>query len=209
MQSCLSFRARAFSRSLREDVLSLHPKDKSANMWRMKISRFMIAVAAGLAVVSCSSPSESPASAPTDVPPEGVQPREGEKGGKKTGDTPKNNVDEQASAAEAVTPSEEQLAAAEKMLLETGAEEAENMDILPEPVGDEEVLVDAVPNTSGIPGRNALRMGQYAPPEEAASSGEARPPRPNRVEQHGFRSPSLPSRLPMDINGKLTRDANN
>lgn len=175
----------------------------------MKIFRFMIAVAAGMAVVSCSSPSELPNPDANDVAPEKVQPKRGEKGGKNNEDTNKSNEDEQTSGGEDVTPSEEQQAAAEQMLSETEIEDAESMDILPQPVGNEEVLDEVSPHASGIPGRNALRMGQYAPPEEAVSSGNARPPRPNRVEQHGFRSPSLPTKLPMDINGKLTGDGNN
>lgn len=206
----LSFLARAFSHILPENVLSLHPKGKSANMPGMKISRFMIAVAVGMAVVSCSSPSEFPNPDACDVAPDSAQPQNGEKGGKKNGDTTnKSNVDEQPSGGEDVTPSEEQQAAAEQMLSEMVTEESESLDVLPRPVGNEDVLDEAEPNAAGIPGRNALRMGQYAPPEEAVSSGDARPPRPNRVEQHGFRSPALPTKLPMDINGKLTGDGNN
>lgn len=53
--------------------------------------------------------------------------------------------------------------------------------------------------------RNGLRLGNFAPPEEAASSAENTPPRPNKVELRGLRSPVLNGgSLPMDINGKLT-----
>lgn len=169
----------------------------------------MIAIAVGMAVVSCSSPSGLPNPDANDVAPEKAQPKSGENGEKINVDTSKSNTDEQPSGGEEVTPSEEQQAAAEQLLSETVIEDKVSMDILPQPVGNEEVLDEVSPNVSGIPGRNALRMGQYAPPEEAVSSGNARPPRPNRVEQHGFRSPSLPTKLPMDINGKLTGDGNN
>lgn len=53
--------------------------------------------------------------------------------------------------------------------------------------------------------RNGLRLGNFAPPEEAASSAENTAPRPNKVELRGLRSPVLNGgSLPMDINGKLT-----
>ena len=142
----LSFLARAFSHILPENVLSLHPKGKSANMPGMKISRFMIAVAVGMAVVSCSSPSEFPNPDACDVAPDSAQPQNGEKGGKKNGDTTnKSNVDEQPSGGENITPSEEQQAAAEQMLSETDVEESESLDVLPQPVGNEELLDEVEP----------------------------------------------------------------
>ena len=60
-------------------------------------------------------------------------------------------------------------------------------------------------NTSGIPGRSGLRMGHFAPPEEAVSRGDSAAPQPNAVERHGLRSPLLPSTLPMNIEGKTNR----
>ncbi len=113
---------------------------------------------------------------------------------------------------EAVAPTPEQQAAAEHILSQS-ADDADDADDAPQgespaPVAAEEVVETPAP-PAGIPGRRALRMGQYAPPEEAASTGAASAPRPNRAEQHGFRSPSLPSGLPMDIHGKLTGQGNN
>ena len=184
-------------------------------MWCMKISRFMIAIATGLAVVSCSSQMEAPTSEVTELASkaedDGKKEQKSDKE-RKQKDAEQTDADKsQTDDSEVVAPTEEQQAAAEKMLIEgdSSAETGESLDVLPEPIGNEEVLDDHVPNASGIPGRNALRMGQYAPPEEAASAGNARPPRPNRAEQYGFRSPSLPNKLPMDINGKLTGEGKN
>lgn len=180
-------------------------------MWCMKIFRFVITIATGVAMVSCSSHQEAPTEATPDVPAKAeAKEKRTQEGEKATAET-SSEEETQAREGEQIAPTEEQQAAAEKMLSESAALEAdeESLDVLPEPIGNEEVLDDVVPNTSGIPGRNALRMGQYAPPEEAASASSARPPRPNRVEQHGFRSPSLPSKLPMDINGKLTGEGKN
>lgn len=180
-------------------------------MWCMKIFRFVIAIATGVAMVSCSSHQESPTEATPDVPAKAEAKEKRTQEGEKTITETSSEEETQAREGEQIAPTGEQQAAAEKMLSESAALEAdeESLDVLPAPIGNEEVLDDVVPNTSGIPGRNALRMGQYAPPEEAASASSARPPRPNRVEQHGFRSPSLPSKLPMDINGKLTGEGKN
>lgn len=55
-----------------------------------------------------------------------------------------------------------------------------------------------------IPG--GLRMGRFAPPEEAVSSSDNDMPAPNSVELHGFRSPNLKGgTLPMNINGKINK----
>ena len=67
--------------------------------------------------------------------------------------------------------------------------------------------VDTTPTvSSGVPGGRAIRMGLT--PEEASSSKDAVAPKPNTPERHGFRSPSLPKGLPMDVNGKLTPESN-
>ncbi len=58
------------------------------------------------------------------------------------------------------------------------------------------------PTGSGIPGRSGLRLGKFAPPEEAASTGETKAVTPNSAEQHGLRSPALPTKLPLDVNGQ-------
>lgn len=60
--------------------------------------------------------------------------------------------------------------------------------------------------TTSIPGRSGLRMGHFAPPEEAASTGENKAPTPNAVDMHGLRSPSLPKNLPLDVNGQSKKN---
>ena len=69
--------------------------------------------------------------------------------------------------------------------------------------------VEAVPtyesqtgNISPIPGRSGLRLGKFAPPEEAARTAENAAPTPNAAERRGLRSPSLPTTLPLDVNGQ-------
>lgn len=74
--------------------------------------------------------------------------------------------------------------------------EAPASEIITEPVSANEPEV--------IPG--GLRMGRFAPPEEAVSSSDNDMPAPNSVELHGFRSPNLKGgTLPMNINGKINK----
>ena len=61
-------------------------------------------------------------------------------------------------------------------------------------------------SSSSIPGRSGLRMGNFAPPEEATSIGSNEPPRPNAAEQRGLRSPQLPGSLPLDVNGQTKKN---
>lgn len=105
-----------------------------------------------------------------------------------------------AEAEDSPVPTPEQQEAAAS-LLSKGAEAP-----IPEPTAEsgEGTAATLSSSPAGIPGGTGLRMRRFAPPEEASSAGELPPPAPNTVEQHGLRSPSLPSSLPMDINGKLT-----
>lgn len=68
---------------------------------------------------------------------------------------------------------------------------------------------DYVSETAGAYGlkNGGLRMGNFAPPEEATGNSETPALRPNAVQLRGLRSPSLKGgALPMDINGKLTEE---
>lgn len=108
-----------------------------------------------------------------------------------------------------ITPSPEQMAAAKAALEKKDDARPEKrptrtVKAEPEPVVDEAPVVTSN-NTSGIPGRSGLRMGRFAPQEEAASRGDNTAPIPNAAERHGLRSPSLPSALPMNIEGKTNR----
>lgn len=189
-------------------------------MSHMKIFWSCIATSLGLMMISCSSVvqqmefipvpgEEEPAKAETTENEDKNQPAS-VKTQKKEGQDSTAATKSDSDASDFV-PTPEQQEAAAKLLTDNkpGEATASAHDVLPEPVAQEEVLVDAVPNTSGIPGRNSLRMHRYAPPEEAASAGEAKALPPNRAERHGFRSPVLPTKLPMDINGKLTGEGNN
>lgn len=224
--------ARIFSRVRgipQAGCLCLHTKVKSANMSRMKIFWSCIATTLGLMMVSCSAvvqqmdfvpvPGEEEAADEDSAEESAAEESTENEDADQSGPRKKRKISEQKHTEAGQTsisdisnlmPTPEQQAAAAKILAETPREAtASAHDVLPEPVAHEEVLVDAVPNTSGIPGRNSLRMHRYAPPEEAASAGEAKALTPNRAERHGFRSPVLPTKLPMDINGKLTGEGNN
>lgn len=164
-------------------------------------------------------PIEEPAPEPEAVNPEPAQPaaetekpaaeEEKESGGffswlfgssKEEEETPRQAVEVKPEVA----PTPAQQAAAQKALRETPA--------IPEPrtESDTSLLtpgVDDTPDYTPAPTRNGLRLGNFAPPEEAASRAESTQPRPNAVELRGLRSPMLRGgRLPMDINGKLTTD---
>lgn len=115
---------------------------------------------------------------------------------------------------EAITPSPEQMEAAQKLLAEeskTPAAPARKKQTAPRaprptPAEDYSAPSVTVENTSGIPGASGLRAGSSAMPEEAASSYDNDLPLPNAVERHGLRSPSLPSALPMNIDGQTHRN---
>lgn len=120
-------------------------------------------------------------------------------------------AEEEPEDSEPVTPSAEQMEAARTLMAaqakpgkkkprrkEPQATEPEPVEV-PAPAPEPAVVAD---NSSGIPGRSGLRMGHFAPPEEAASRGDKTAPRPNAAERHGLRSPSLPKSLPMNIDGQ-------
>lgn len=54
--------------------------------------------------------------------------------------------------------------------------------------------------------RSVLRVRRFAPPEESTDN-DSDEPLPNSVELRGFRSPVLKSRLPMNIDGKIIKNA--
>ncbi len=91
-----------------------------------------------------------------------------------------------------IVPTAEQQAAAMKAISSGG--EAP----IPEPVADTGGTA-----TTPLPPRGGLRMGGIAPVEDPASSSDAPAHGANQVEMRGLRSPKLPGKLPMDINGKL------
>ena len=89
-------------------------------------------------------------------------------------------------------PTPEQQTTARELL---NANEPAELDELPE----EEITPAPADLSTG-----GLRLRRFAPPEEAVSEGSAEP-LPNAAELHGLRSPVLRgTKLPMDINGKLT-----
>ena len=100
----------------------------------------------------------------------------------------------------AATPTQQQQAAAAELIkqVETATPVATQSILLP----TVEQTAEPAKNSSAIPGRSGLRLGKFAPPEEAASTGERKAVTPNTAEQHGLRSPALPTKLPLDINGQ-------
>lgn len=171
------------------------------SMVGMKLIGFTMAAGILFSLSSCSlfqqQPQETGAAAPETV-------KKQENGEKKK----KSESDEE------IRPSQEQMEHAMQALKEEEEEastlpqeesaEASNAttDNASEPPRD---VTDAgEPQADFIPG--GLRMGRFAPPEEAVSSSENDEPAPNSVELHGFRSPNLKGgKLPMNINGKINK----
>ena len=112
-------------------------------------------------------------------------------------ETAKQAAKQEQEATAAVTPTAEQQATAEATLQESVTEVVATGDTLSLPTA-----APTYQSTSTIPGRSGLRMGRFAPPEEAASAGESEAPAPNAAEQRGLRSPKLPRRLPLNIDGQ-------
>ncbi len=166
----------------------------------MKLIGFTMAAGILFSLSSCSlfrqQPQETGAAAPETV-------KKQENGEKKK----KSESDEE------VRPSQEQMEHAMQALKEEEeastlpqeeSAEASNAttDNASEPPRD--VADASEPRADFIPG--GLRMGRFAPPEEAVSSSENDEPAPNSVELHGFRSPNLKGgKLPMNINGKINK----
>ncbi len=109
---------------------------------------------------------------------------------------------------ENITPSAEQMEAALALIAAENKKQSSGNKTAPaQHTATESATATAAPvivqnNTSGIPGRGGLRMGHFAPREEATSTADANAPLPNAAERHGLRSPSLPKSLPMNIDGK-------
>ncbi len=105
-----------------------------------------------------------------------------------------------------ITPTAEQQAAAAALQNESGSVETtgDTMSLPTAPVT--QAATPTYRPTTAIPGRSGLRMGHFAPPEEAASSGENAVPAPNAAELRGLRSPSLPKNLPLDVNGQSKKN---
>lgn len=107
-------------------------------------------------------------------------------------------TDAAASAVNAVLPTEEQQAAAAAELA-TG--EVSSPIIYTE-TGATGTITTTTTTTTTIPGRSGLRMGRFAPPEEAASAASNEDVTPNAAELRGLRSPKLPQQLPLNIDGQ-------
>ena len=132
--------------------------------------------------------------------------------GKKRSETAANEEqkdEEGTKDEENIIPTEEQMEAARALMAEN-SKKMKSSDKPSRQVSALDELVESHPqpepvvvsNTSGIPGRSGLRMGRFAPPEEAISKGDGDASQPNAAERHGLRSPSLPKSLPMNIDGK-------
>lgn len=123
---------------------------------------------------------------------------------KKTEDTPAPKAEAKQTAT--ITPTAEQQAAAAALQNASGGIVAtgDTMSLPADPVTQSST--PTYQSTSAIPGRSGLRMGHFAPPEEAASTGDNAAPAPNAAELRGLRSPSLPKNLPLDVNGQSKKN---
>lgn len=121
-----------------------------------------------------------------------------------------------ATAESSVQPTPEQMETAMELLRESHSTETDThgdqtpestistMDSAPHATDGDSQSIQPEDEPEVIPG--GLRMGRFAPPEEAISSDENDAPAPNSVELHGFRSPNLKGgKLPMNINGKINK----
>lgn len=107
---------------------------------------------------------------------------------------------------EPITPTAEQQEAARQLMQEqkrkeeakaAKASEARKQAPAPEPTPVVEEKQDL---------RSTLRMRRFAPPEEEISRSDNDEPLPNSVELRGFRSPTMKSKLPMNIDGKIIKE---
>lgn len=112
-------------------------------------------------------------------------------------------ADEKQNAA----PTEEQQAAARKML----AEQSRPAPAQPAPAHPQKSKPQPSPviesrNEQPQDLRSVLRVRRFAPPEEAISRENDDEPTPNSVELRGLRSPIMKGNLPMNIDGKINKD---
>lgn len=111
--------------------------------------------------------------------------------------------------SEQITPSEEQQAAALKMIQEQNSKAEKPTRIAntrkPEPKPEQETT-GTQEATAPTDLRSSLRMRRFAPPEEEISRDGDDTPLPNSVELRGFRSPVMKGRLPMNIDGKIIKE---
>ena len=141
--------------------------------------------------------------------------------GDKADDTAAADGKPTVTTKEEVLPSPAQEEAALRMLAEQGSDSD-----IPDPLlngnqtgpltmglptfendGTDGMGTGSIGSARGLRAAPGLRIRNMAPPEEAISAdGNSDAPKPNSAELKGLRPLSLPETLPMDINGKLTKD---
>lgn len=161
----------------------------------MKLIGFIVAVGSISLLGSCSLVQQQPQSQENSSSETAEQGKAERKKGRENAD-------------DAVRPTPEQMESAMQALQETEGEYAASADTgagdMSVPNNGEDDSVTMESQSDVIPG--GLRMGRFAPPEEAVSSAESDAPAPNSVELHGFRSPNLKGgKLPMSIDGKINK----
>ncbi len=110
-------------------------------------------------------------------------------------------ADKEKEPEAAPVPTEEQQLAAQAILPESEKKQpAESQAPIPAPEEEPTPLADTAP--SGFP-QGGLRMGNILPQEDSASATDAPAPAANAAERFGLRSPKMPAKLPMGIDGKL------
>ncbi len=136
-----------------------------------------------------AEPGQGGDNAPADQ--EGETPASPESG---EGSLPTEPTAAESLADAPIVPTEAQQKAAQEMLL-TGFVPTDDLvsTAFPDAVNDAPPALPA----------GKLRMGSILPQEDPASVGDAPAPTANTVELRGLRSPKMPSKLPMGIDGKL------
>lgn len=107
---------------------------------------------------------------------------------------------------ESITPTAEQQEAARKLMQEQKRKEEAKAAKASEAKkqGPESEPAPVVEEKQDL--RSTLRMRRFAPPEEEISRSDNDEPLPNSVELRGFRSPTMKSKLPMNIDGKIIKE---
>ncbi len=134
-------------------------------------------------------------------------------------DVEKKTAEGESADGESAQANAEAASAEETALLEKAEPTAEQQEAARELLGRSDATGEAIPEpepvstspdavaepTSRKAPPGGLRLGGIAPTEDSAAEGVA--PGANSVEQHGLRSPKLPNKLPMNIDGKLESDS--
>ncbi len=149
------------------------------------------------------SPSKQDTENATDSPKDDKEQAKTDETNALTESSNENTTTPTDNAPSPVVPTPEQQAAAMKALEKPSAPTTVSTTTAPVVVGTTTANDTPAPARPTLPPRGNLRMGIIAPEEDPASSSDAPAHSANLPEMRGLRSPKLPNKLPMNIDGKL------